>query len=169
MGQSLKLSMLATCAVLVACKDSKPAPATTSSESAIAAKPGAAPEREPAADAPPAPELKPTQPITVDEARAALPPINGTQLIAPKQTSDRRQVHATWCIDGTSADDVAQQLALALGEANYTEVSVRGDARKAAVAGRRDGVRLSMVVSASAAQVCAAPAHYFASASVFKP
>ena len=93
----------------------------------------------------------------------------GNPIIALKQTSDQLQVHGTWCIDGTSADDVAKQLGQEMAQAKYTGLAIRGDARKAGVAGDRDGVRLSMVVSASSAQVCAAPAHYFASATIYRP
>jgi hypothetical protein len=112
--------------------------------------------------------VKPNKPITIAEATAAVPEIPGRQIIGIKLTSDQQQAHATWCIDGTSADDVAKQIGQALGQAKYTGLSIRGDARKAGVVGDRDGTRFSMVVSASSAAVCAAPAHYFASATIFK-
>jgi hypothetical protein len=114
-------------------------------------------------------EAKPGKPISIDEAKAALPSLGGREIIGLKQTSDGRQVHGTWCIDGTSADDVAKQLGHSLAQEKYTALAIRGDARKAGVTGDRGEVRISMVVSASSAAVCAAPVHYFASATIFKP
>jgi hypothetical protein len=157
---------LALCAV-AACKERQQTPAAGSN----------APEK-PKAESPkpslpsetaPAEPPKPTKPIAIEEASAALPDFGGKQIIALKQTSDQRQVHGTWCIDGTSADDVAKHLGHTLAQAKYTGMSIRGDARKAGVAADRGEIRISMVVSASSAQVCAAPAHYFASATIFKP
>ena len=113
-------------------------------------------------------EKRPTKPISVADASAVLPKLEGTQVIGLKQTSDEAQVHGTWCIDGTSADDVAKQVGHLLAQSGYANISIRGDARKAGVAGDREGIRFSMVVSASSASVCAAPAHYFASATIFR-
>jgi hypothetical protein len=108
-------------------------------------------------------------PVSIEEAEKVLPAIVGTQVLGLKQTSDKRQVHATWCIDGEGADGVAKLVARWMADAGYTGLSVRGDARKAGVAGDRDGFRMSMVVSASGAASCAAPQHYFASATIFRP
>jgi hypothetical protein len=118
----------------------------------------------------PAPEegAKPTKPITVAEAAPMVPALTGPALIPLKQTSDQQQVHGTWCLDGTSADDVARQVGHLLSQERYTNLSIRGDAKKAGVMGDRDNMRFSMVVSASSASVCAAPAHYFASATIYK-
>ena len=122
----------------------------------------------PAAATPPA--EKPAQkPVTVADAKAVLPAIQGTEVIALKPTSDNLQIHGTWCIDGTSADDVARQVGQWLTQAGYANVSTRGDAKKAGVSGDKDVMRFSMVVSASSAAVCAAPAHYFASATIYRP
>ena len=107
-------------------------------------------------------------PLSVEEASPLVPAIEGTPVIALKQTSDHQQVHGTWCIDGTSADDVARQVSGWLAAAGYTDLSTRGDARKAGVAGDKGGFRFSMIVSASAAAVCRAPAHYFASATIYR-
>ena len=143
-----------------------------------AAKPAEAPAssaQPKAADASagrPLPSTKPTvpsTPISIEEAQSILPAIEGTQIIALKQTKDHGQVHGTWCIDGTSADDVAKKVGQWMAQAKFENLSIRGDARKAGVAGDRGAMRLSMVVSASSAQVCAAPAHYFASATIYKP
>jgi hypothetical protein len=154
-----------------ACKDKKEAPSPTTKAPAAPAQPGPKPSL-PAESAPPnaseAPSAKPSKPITIEEATAALPAIGGTQIIPLKLTSDQQQAHATWCLDGTSADDVAKQVGHTLGAAKYGAITIRGDARKAGAVGERDGIRLSMVVSASSAAVCAAPAHYFASATIFK-
>ena len=111
----------------------------------------------------------PPEPMLIEEARAALPKIVGTVILDLKQTSDKRQVHATWCIDGSGADDVAKLVGRWLAEAGYTGLSIRGDARKAGVSGDRGTIRLSMVVAASGAANCAAPQHYFASATIFRP
>jgi hypothetical protein len=111
----------------------------------------------------------PVEPMLIEEARAALPKIEGTMIIDLKQTTDKRQVHGTWCIDGTSADDVAKLVGRWMSEAGYTALSIRGDARKAGVSGDRGTIRLSMVVAASGAANCAAPTHYFASATLFRP
>lgn len=123
----------------------------------------------PAASAAGAGEPTPSKPVTIEDATAALPVLAGNQIIGLKQTSDRMQVHGTWCIDGTSADGVAKQIGQSLAQAGYTGISIRGDERKAGVVGDRADMRFSMVVSASSAQVCAAPAHYFASATIFRP
>lgn len=114
------------------------------------------------------PDKPPGPPMAVEDAKALLPAIEGTEVIALKQTSDQQQVHGTWCVDGASADDVAHKVAGWLGQAGYTAISTRGDDRKAGVMGDKQGYRFSMVVSASSAAVCRAPAHYFASATVYK-
>lgn len=106
--------------------------------------------------------------MTIDDATKVMPPFEGTVILALKQTSDSRQVHGTWCMDGASADDVAKTVAHAMAQAQYTQLAVRGDEKKATVTGERTGFHLSMVVSASNAAVCKAPAHYFASATIFR-
>jgi hypothetical protein len=162
--------IVAVLALCVACKDKQQAPSPTTKAPVAPAQPGPKPSL-PTESVPPSEPSgsgKPTKPITIEEATAALPQLPGTQIIALKQTSDQQQVHGTWCIDGTSADDVAKQVGHSLGQAKYAAITIRGDARKAGVMGDRDGIRLSMVVSASSASVCAAPAHYFASATIFK-
>lgn len=147
----------------VGCKDQKPA--------TQAPPPPATPAPAPDQVATPAP-AKPAQlgpPISVDEARQALPKIDGSVIIDLKQTSDKRQVHGTWCIAGTGADDVAKSVGQAMAAAGYTALSIRGDARKSGVSGDRAGVRMSMIVGSSGAATCAAPTHYFASATLFHP
>ncbi|HTL38208.1 MAG TPA: hypothetical protein VL326_33995 [Kofleriaceae bacterium] len=114
-------------------------------------------------------KANPPEPMLIEEARAALPKIVGAVILDLKQTSDKRQVHATWCIDGSGADDVAKLVGKWMAEAGYTALSIRGDARKAGVSGDRGTIRLSMVVAASGAANCAAPQHYFASATIFRP
>ena len=167
--------LVAVLAVCVGCKDKQQAPSPTTKAPTAPAQPGPKPslptEQAPSAtgaSSAEAPAAKPSKPITIEEATAALPALGGTQIIALKQTSDQQQVHGTWCIDGTSADDVAKQVGHVLAQGKYGALTIRGDARKAGVVGDRDGIRFSMVVSASSAAVCAAPAHYFASATIFK-
>ena len=164
---------LALCVALAACKEKQqqaPTPASKSpapslpSNPAPSETPGSAPAESVTPNQP-----RPTKPISIEEAQAALPQVGGSQIIALKQTSDGRQVHGTWCLDGTSADDVAKHVGRKLAEAKYSGIQIRGDMRKAGVAADRGEIRLSMVVSASSASVCAAPAHYFASATIFKP
>jgi len=111
----------------------------------------------------------PAEPMTVEDARAALPTIAGTVVLDLKQTSDHRQVHGTWCIDGAGAQDVAKQVGQWMADAGYSALSIRGDDRKAGVSGDKGSIRMSMIVSASGAASCAAPAHYFASATIFRP
>lgn len=169
------LAALAACA-LVGCKDKQEAaPAPSAKPGARAARERPSLPGETTRIPPPAPgdtsqpaTPRPTKPLAVDDAETALPKIEGAQIVPLKQTADQGQVHGTWCIDGTSADDVARQVGEWLAQAGYTNISTRGEARKAGVAGERDGIRFSMVISASAAQVCAAPAHYFASATLFR-
>jgi hypothetical protein len=117
----------------------------------------------------PADPANPPEPMLIEEAKAALPKIQGNVILDLKQTSDKRQVHATWCIDGSGADDVARLVGKWMAEAGYTALSIRGDARKAGVSGDRGTIRLSMVVAASGAANCPAPQHYFASATIFRP
>lgn len=169
MRRSIAIAAIAILASVASCKD-KPKPA--SGNPAPITKPASAGSQGSAST--PAPNLPATpaklgDPVSVEEAEQVLPKIVGTEILAPKQTSDKRQVHVTWCIDGVGADGVARQVAKWMADAGYTELSVRGDARKAGVAGDRDGFRMSMVVSASGAATCAAPAHYFASATVYRP
>ncbi len=176
----MKPILLAVLALCIACKEKKqetPATTTTAPSQPQARPKPTLPAETPAASAAPAAPVAPaesgsakppTKPITIAEATAALPPITGQPIIPLKQTSDQQQVHATWCLDGTSADDVAKQMGHTLAQARYANLTIRGDARKAGVVGDRDGIRFSMVVSASSAAVCAAPAHYFASATIFK-
>ena len=89
-------------------------------------------------------------------------------IIAPVATADGRQVHGTWCLDGSGADGVTRDLAASLGKAGWTNVTTRGDATKAGVSAERDGYRASYVVSASTANQCRAPGHYFASLTMFR-
>jgi len=108
-------------------------------------------------------------PLSTDEAAKVIPKLEGAKEILPlRQTSDKRQVHATWCIDGTGADDVAKTVGKQMAAAGYKDLSIRGDAKKAGVQGTRDGFRMSMIVSASSAANCPAPQHYFGSATVFR-
>lgn len=148
--------------VATGCKDKQPATPPP--------PPPAAPAPAPALT--PTPSPKPAQlgpPISIDEARAVLPKLEGTVILDLKQTSDKRQVHGTWCIAGTGADDVAKSVGQAMAAAGYTSLNIRGDARKSGVSGDRGGVRMSMIVGASGAATCAAPTHYFASATLFHP
>jgi hypothetical protein len=168
-----------TCAItllvaLAACKtkESKPAPVVVTPTTMPA---GSGSGSAPTTDTPrPAlPDVKqaptPAEPMTVDDARAALPKIEGTVVLELKQTSDHRQVHGTWCIDGAGAQDVARLVGQWMAEAGYSALSIRGDDRKAGVSGDKGSIRMSMIVSASGAASCAAPAHYFASATIFRP
>jgi len=162
-----------TFAISGGCKDKTPRadPAAGSS----AAMPAPTPKGSATATPPPSlpadvvRDQNPPEPMLIEEARAALPKIEGNVIIDLKQTTDKRQVHGTWCIDGTSADDVAKLVGRWMSEAGYTALSIRGDARKAGVSGDRGTIRLSMVVAASGAANCAAPTHYFASATIFRP
>jgi len=164
---------LAFALLLAGCKDksapppSAPAPATQPSL-ALPADAGAPPAEAAPAAAAPAAEHPAPQPISIDDAVAALPKLDGDVMIAPKTTADGRQAHATWCLAGTSADAVAESLSKTMAAAGWTDLTSRGDAKKAGVSGERDGYRLSYVVSASSAASCREPGHYFASATLFK-
>jgi len=167
----VRAALVVAVGVLVGCKDhnsasptvaqqqQKPAPVTTPADAS------AAPPR-PSLPTPPPPALG--EPLSTDEAAEVLPKLDGKEILPLRQTSDKRQVHATWCLDGDGADDVARHVAQQLAAANYVELAVRGDAHKAGVQGDRDHFRLSMVVSASTAANCPAPKHYFASATIFR-
>jgi hypothetical protein len=108
------------------------------------------------------------QPLTDADVAAMLPKLAGDVLIAPKTTDDARQAHATWCIAGSAADAVATSLGKTMTEAGWTDLSSRGDARKAGVSAERNGYRLSYVVSASSAAKCREPTHYMVSATLFR-
>lgn len=169
------IAVLAACVALASCKDKQenaPAAKTSAARSARErpSLPGENTPKPPGAptDTTQPVQPRPSKPLAVDDAKTALPAIEGTQILGLKQTEDEAQVHGTWCIDGTSADDVAKKVGGWLEQAGYENVAIRGEARKAGVAAERDGIRFSMVVSASSAQVCAAPAHYFASATLFR-
>jgi hypothetical protein len=157
-----------------ACKDKKaaaPAPSAPPGPSAATPSPGSAalkPEAaRPSLPTPVPPPVGAT--ISVEDAAKVLPAISSKEILPLKPTSDGRQVHATWCMDGSGAEDVARQVGQLMAKAGYTALSIRGDAKKAGVQGDHDGFRMSMVVSASSAANCPAPQHYFASATIFRP
>jgi len=162
--------------LLAACKDPHARAPAASPEPAPAPAAPAAPAR-PAlpADAAARPAL-PTDaagsaaptPLTVDQAAAQLPKLDGDAMLPLKTTGDGMQAHATWCLAGTGADAVAESLAKTMSGAGYTNITTRGDAQKAGVTGEHDAWRLSYVVSASSAANCRAPGHYFASATLFR-
>lgn len=108
------------------------------------------------------------EPIDATTALAKLPELKTDPMIAPVTTADGRQVHGTWCLDGTGADRVMHDLAASLAKAGWTNVTTRGDVTKAGVSAERDGYRASYVVSASTANQCRAPGHYFASLTMFR-
>lgn len=149
--------------LLVGCKDKQPAPKPAEPAAPVTSAPPTP------APAPPAKPVTLGPPISIEEAREALPKLGGTVVIDLKQTSDKRQVHGTWCIPGSSADDVAKSVGQAMSAAGYTALSIRGDARKSGVSGDRGNIRLSMIVGSSGATTCTAPTHYFASATLFHP
>jgi hypothetical protein len=168
--RALVVLALAFCA----CKDKQPAPPATSApapaehardaQSAPHAAPPVMPSVPDASgSAAPAP-----QPITAEDATAAMPKLTGDVMIAAKATADGHQVHGTWCLPGTAADAVVHDLAATLTSAGWADVTTRGDATKAGVSAERDGYRLSYVVSASSAATCRAPGHYLASATMFR-
>ena len=171
-----RLVVLGCALALCACKDKRPAPPATS-----APTPAPAEHARDAQAAPPiAPSITPSvpdatrsaapapQPITAEDAAAAMPKLTGDVMIAAKATADGRQVHGTWCLPGTAADAVVHDLAATLTAAGWADVTTRGDATKAGVSAERDGYRLSYVVSASSAATCRAPGHYLASATMFR-
>lgn len=168
-------AVLAVLLVAGACKEDKkpavpsvdPSVGSASAPSHVGSGSSARPRLPPDTTKPP--PGSPPEPMQIEEARAALPKIEGTVILDLKQTSDHLQVHGTWCIDGSGADDVAKQVGSWLAEAGYTGLSIRGDGRKAGVSGDRGTIRISMVVAASGAANCAAPQHYFASATIFRP
>jgi hypothetical protein len=170
------VASIAGAACLASCKD-KPSTATppASAESIPTpptplTPPAAKPRVEPPRPALPTPAAASTgAAITVEEAEKMYPAIDSKQILGAKPTSDGKQVHETWCMDGTGADDVARKVGEKMAAAGYTGLAIRGDAKKAGVQGDREGYRMSMVVSASSAANCPAPQHYFASATIFKP
>jgi hypothetical protein len=156
---------------LVACKDKQdakpaappaPTPLSRPAASLDAAVSPAAPTAAPARDSPLG------EPLTIEEATKVIPTLTGKQILPLRQTTDHRQVHATWCLDGASADAVARDVGRQLADEGFTNVVTRGDARKAGVQGTRGGFELSMIVAASSASTCPAPQHYFANATVFR-
>ena len=170
---------LAFALLLAACKDKTPpppapaAPAVPAAPTAPAAPAVPATSTAPATPTAPAAPALPSspatlEPITVADATALLPKLDGDAMLPVKTTADGMQAHATWCLAGTAADAVAASLATTMTAAGYTDLATRGDAQKAGVSGERDGVHLSYVISASSAASCRAPGHYFASATLFR-
>jgi hypothetical protein len=150
-------------------------------------KPAAPPAQAPApptppvpADAEPRPELarpsEPTapreplgEPLSIEDAAKIIPALaTGKEILPLRQTTDKRQVHATWCLDGDGADEVARDVGKQMAAAGFRNLAIRGEAKKAGVQGEKNGFYLSMIVSASSAANCPAPKHYFASATVFR-
>lgn len=162
---------LAFVLLLVGCKDrSAPAPSApvpAAAPTAHAAPAAPATQAAPALPADAAATTAP-QPLSLDDASAHLPKLDGDAMIPLKTTSDGMQAHATWCLAGTGADAVAESLAKTMAGAGYTNLATRGDPNKAGVSGEREDWRLSYVVSASTAASCRAPGHYFASATLFR-
>jgi hypothetical protein len=162
---------IASVALLASCKERRDtAPSVATSSPGLAAPADAAVQQTaPSRPSLPTPAQAPLgDPLSIDDAAKVLPALDGKQILALKQTSDRRQVHGTWCLDGDGADDVARKVGRAMADARFQDISLRGDARKAGVQGDRDGFRMSMIVSASSAASCPAPKHYFASATIFR-
>ena len=169
-ARGLAIAALALCA----CKTSgssatagSGSSATAGSGSAVAPTP--APPPKPAVTPAPVPAPSPA-PVAIDAkaALAELPAMKTDAFIAPVATADGLQVHGTWCLDGSGADGVVRDLAASLTKAGWTDVTTRGDATKAGVSAERDGYRASYVVSASTANACRAPGHYFASLTMYR-
>jgi hypothetical protein len=174
LGRARVVVVLIAAVTTDACKDKKPAARAAPEPAAVApaAPPGGSsvPRPEPARPSLPTPVPPPAgQPISVEDAAKILPAISAKEILPLKPTSDGRQVHATWCMDGSGAEDVARQVGQLMAKSGYTALSIRGDAKKAGVQGDREGYRMSMIVSASSAANCPAPLHYFASATIFRP
>jgi hypothetical protein len=159
-------------AVVAACKagDKQPVPPPSPARSAPVIVADAHLAERPSLPTP-ATEPPPSDgaPLSLEDAAKAVPPLTGKSILPLRQTSDKRQVHATWCLDGDAADEVAREVGRQMATAGYGSLAIRGNARKAGVQGDRDGFRMSMVVSASSAANCPAPKHYFASATIFRP
>lgn len=158
-------ALVALSLALCACKPSSSSSTMTGSGSSVALAPPPKPQPTPQPAAAPSPA-----PVAIDAktALAELPAMKTEAIIAPVTTADGRQVHGTWCLDGAGADGVMRDLAAALAKAGWTNVTTRGDATKAGVSAERDGYRASYVVSASTANQCRAPGHYFASLTMFR-
>jgi hypothetical protein len=153
--------------LLIACKDRNAARQPAATPAPIGSAAPAAPKPPALAPAPaaPAPEI---QPLSDTDVATMLPKLDGEVLIAPKTTADAHQAHGTWCMAGTAADAVATSLGKTMTDAGWTDLSSRGDAKKAGVSGERTGYRLSYVVSASSAASCREPTHYMVSATLFR-
>jgi hypothetical protein len=165
---------IAVLLAVIACKD-KQAAAPASTPAPTPATPHTATADASAARTPDTTPKAPTErdaplgePLSIEDAAKAIPKLAGKEILPLRQTSDKRQVHATWCLDGESADDVAKAVGRQMAEAGYKNLAIRGDAKKAGVQGERDAFRMSMIVSASSAANCPAPKHYFASATIFR-
>lgn len=171
-GRALVLVATLTTVGAVACKDKQAAAPAPIAPATTVTPPDGGNVKKPEAARPslPTPEPRPVgQPLSVEEAEKIIPPFSSKVILPLKPTSDGRQVHATWCMDGDGAEDVAKHVGQQMAQAGYTALSIRGDAKKAGVQGDRDGFRMSMIVSASSAANCPAPQHYFASATIFRP
>ncbi len=167
-------SLILTITFTIACKDKQAAPealppAAPAAPAVVpgdaAARPALAPDHPAEATAPPQPA---GEPLSIEDAAKVIPKLEGKEILPLRQTSDKRQVHSTWCMDGAGADEVARSVGRQMADAKYTGLAIRGDANKAGVQGERDGFRMSMIVSASSAANCPAPSHYFASATIFR-
>ncbi len=157
---------------LAACKDKQaaapaptaPAPSAPIAPADAAARPEVARPSEATTPREPLGE-----PLSTEDAAKIIPALaTGKEILPLRQTSDKRQVHATWCLDGETADEVAKDVGRQMSAAGFNNLAIRGEARKAGVQGDKDGFHLSMIVSASSAANCPAPKHYFASATVFR-
>jgi hypothetical protein len=100
-------------------------------------------------------------PVSITRARDLMPAFTADMLI-PLQASSSGQVHATWCMAGTGAADVAKTLMNAM--AGWRDIELRGDELKA---GTHENVRYSFIVAASSIPSCKSPSHYRVAATIF--
>jgi hypothetical protein len=71
---------------------------------------------------------------------------HSTPLAPLKLVADREQARQSWCMAGTDARAIAEQVATTLTASGWDEVVTRGAPDRAGTAAMQDGVRLSITI-----------------------
>ena len=92
-------------------------------------------------DAPP-----PARPLDLARVQELEPSFDGATVLSPARMHQADQARQTWCMAGDDARALATAIADELSATGWTDVASRGTAERAAAAGTRDGIRISISV-----------------------
>ena len=108
--------------------------------------------------------------LTLEDAKAALPAIDGvTALVPTRLAPEGQQAHAAWCVAAPDQAAAYERLEAGLVAAGWELAGGRAAAAKVALAATRAPYRLQASVSPSPRPGCSpADGHWFASVALFK-